>query len=61
MLYLLGFLRAPALAAAGAASRALYVFAHHSDLWRALVLGACAALAPQAAGQHHHLVGRGCA
>jgi hypothetical protein len=38
VLYALGFLPAPALAALGACSRALYVFAHHGDLWRALAL-----------------------
>ena len=38
MLYLLGFLGGEELAQLSAASRPLYVFAHHPDLWRSLLL-----------------------
>lgn len=38
MLYLLSFLDGPQLCTLGCASRPLYVYAHHADLWRALVL-----------------------
>jgi len=38
LLYLLGFLPAGSLATLGACCRALYVFSHHGDLWRALAV-----------------------
>mgnify|MGYP005991571319 CR=1 FL=1 len=38
LLEMLGFLTAPELAACSVSSKVLYVYAHHSDLWRDLTL-----------------------
>lgn len=39
MLYVLGFMDGSELATLSTASRGLYAFAHHTDLWRSLTLG----------------------